>query len=54
MASIERAVGSAFDDWLLGSSVRNHLNGGSGADRLFGPGPIRAGEAPDETTWPDA
>jgi len=53
----ERAVGTAFDDRLLGSSVRNHLNGGPGADRLFGrlgPGPDTCGEAPDATTWPDA
>lgn len=36
LASIERAVGSAFGDRLLGSSERNDLNGGPGADRLFG------------------
>jgi len=36
LASIERAIGSAFGDRLIANTVRNHLEGGPGADRLFG------------------
>ncbi|NSX56902.1 calcium-binding protein [Parasulfitobacter algicola] len=35
-SSIEGAIGSDFDDVLLGDNTANHLTGGQGADRLEG------------------
>lgn len=38
LASIENAIGSNYDDWIVGDAGDNHLSGGAGNDRLEGKG----------------
>jgi Ca2+-binding RTX toxin-like protein len=54
LSSIENAVGSAFNDNIFGNGLANVLDGGTGADSLFGRGDddtfvFRRGQAGGDT-----
>ena len=54
LSSIENAIGSAFNDAIYGDGIANVLDGGAGADSLFGGGDndtfvFRRGQAAGDT-----